>query len=126
MTYKQFFNLLLVSIILFLAPINSEAKSLITDGKGIWINICNYPVNPDMFCEHLKSKGIDTIYLQVSRSNTPAIKDPIKLNKVIAAAHNNDIKVIGWSYVFLKNPLQDAQKFIQTISYKTPSGDSLD
>ncbi len=123
---KLFYILIIILAFTFLQSNMCFAKDPITVGKGIWINIWNYPANPEIYCTYLKSKGIDTIYLQVSRSNTPAIKDPIKLNKVIAAAHNNDIKVIGWSYVFLKNPLQDAQKFIQTISYKTPSGDSLD
>ncbi|MBI3590388.1 MAG: hypothetical protein HY094_03285 [Candidatus Melainabacteria bacterium] len=103
-----------------------HAKKPITVGKGIWINIWNYPNNPDMFCEQLKSKGINTIYLQVSRSNMPAIKDPIKLNQIIKSAHEREIKVIGWTYSFLKDPLSDAEKFIKAAFYKTPSGDSLD
>ena len=126
MIYKQFLNLILVLTVFFLVPINSEAKSPITVGKGIWINIWNYPANPDMYCEHLKSKGIDTIYLQISRSNTPAIKNPTKLNKIIKSAHSRNIKVIGWTYSFLKDPLSDAEKFIQAVNYKTPDGDSLD
>ena len=118
---------LTISFIYILTSIGQAfAKNPITVGKGIWVNIWNYPVNPDMFCEHLKSKGINTIYLQVSRSNMPAIKDPLKLNKIIKSAHDRDIKVIGWSYVFLKNPLSDAQKFLQAIFYKTPDNDSLD
>lgn len=102
------------------------ANAPITVGKGIWINIWNYPVNPDMYCEYLKSKGIDTIYLQISRSNTPAIKDPVKLNKIIKSAHKREIKVIGWTYSFLKDPLADAKKFITGVFYKTPDGDTLD
>ena len=126
MTYKHFFNFLLVLIALFLTQVTSEAKGPITMGKGVWLNIWNYPANPEIFCEQLKAKGIDTIYLQISRSNTPAIKDPVKLNKIISSAHLRNIKVIGWSYSFLKNPISDAQKFIQAVFYKTPTGDSLD
>ena len=117
--------MLFISISFFTVNI-SFAKDPITVGKGIWVNIWNYPVSPDMYCEYLKSKGIDTIYLQISRSNMPAINDPIKLNKIIKSAHSRDIKIIGWSYVFLKNPILDAQKFIQAILFKTPDGDSLD
>jgi len=102
------------------------AKPLITEGKGIWINIWNYPANPDMFCEYLRSKGIDTLYLQISRSNMPAIKHPDKLNQIIHSAHKRKMKVIGWSYTFLKEPLIDALKFIQAALYKTPEGDSID
>ena len=126
MIHKQFFNLILILILLLLIPINSEAKVPITTGKGIWLNIWNYPANPDMFCEQLKSKGIDTIYLQISRSNTPAIKNPIGLNKIIKSAHAREIKVIGWTYSFLKDPQSDAQKFLQAVSYRTPDGDALD
>lgn len=104
----------------------SHAKSPITSGKGIWINIWNYPVNPGIFCAYLNSKGIDTIYLQVSRSNTPAIKHPLKLNQIIETAHGHGIKVIGWGYMFLRDPLQDAEKFINAALHKTPKGESLD
>ena len=126
MKYKQLFNLILAVTISFLIPIHTEAKSPITVGKGIWLNIWNYPVNPEMFCEQLKAKGIDTIYLQISRSNMPAIKNPIGLNKIIKSAHQRNIKVIGWTYSFLKNPISDAQKFSQAVFYRTPDGDSLD
>ena len=101
-------------------------KEPITLGKGIWINIWNYPSNPDMYCEYLKSKGIDTIYLQISRSNTPAIKHPEKLNQIIESAHTREIKVIGWTYSFLKDPISDARKFITAALYKTPKRESLD
>lgn len=103
-----------------------KEKRPITAGKGIWINIWNYPQNPDMFLEQLKSKGIETIYLQISRSNTPAIKHPEKLNQIIFSAHKRNMKVIGWSYLYLHDPLADAQKFIYAAKYKTPDGESLD
>ena len=123
---KYFFYFIFIFLILILLPIESIAKTPITVGKGIWLNIWNYPSSPDIFCEQLKSKSIDTIYLQISRSNTPAIKDPTKLNKIISAAHERNIKVIGWTYSFLRNPISDAGKFIQAVFYKTPAGDSLD
>jgi hypothetical protein len=103
-----------------------EIKTSVTDGKGIWINIWNYPSNPDSYCKYMKSKGIDTIYLQVFRSNTPAIYSREKLDKVLLAAHKNGIKVVGWGYVFLKNPIEDAKKYLVAINYKSKDGESLD
>ncbi len=120
------FLIAVVILLMLTHAAGSHAKQPVTIGKGIWVNIWNYPANPDMFCEYLRSKGINTIYLQISRSNTPSIKDPIKLNKMIKSAHERNIKVIGWTYVFLKEPLSDAQKFIQAVFYRTPEGDSLD
>ena len=126
MTKKSFFNLILFLVILISLPIKSIAKEPITVGKGIWLNIWNYPENPEMFCEQLKSKGIDTIYLQISRSNTPVIKDPVQLNNIIKSAHLRNMKVIGWTYSFLEDPISDAQKFIQAVNYRTPDSDKLD
>ena len=126
MTKKSFLNLLIILVVLISLPLKSIAKEPITVGKGIWLNIWNYPANPEMFCEQLQSKGIDTIYLQISRSNTPAIKEPVQLNKIIKSAHARNMKVIGWTYSFLKDPMSDAQKFIQAVNYKTPEGDNLD
>ena len=131
---KQFINKIQIRpitfliLFLFIFPTSNPcyAAAPITIGKGIWINIWNYPENPEIFCEYLKSKGIDTIYLQISRSNTPAIKDPLKLNKIIHSAHSRNMKVIGWTYSFLKDPISDAKQFVQAVSYKTPDGDSLD
>lgn len=127
MTKEKIKTIFFAAILLLFFNTNSSfAKNLITSGKGIWINIWNYPANPDMYCEYLKSKGINVIYLQIFRSNTPAIKHEQKVNKIIEAAHERDIKVIGWGYVFLKNPLSDAEKFIYGAKHKTPNGESLD
>ena len=118
--------ILILALVVLCSFLPTYAGKLITDGKGMWINIWNYPANPDMFCEYLKSNGIDTIYLQISRSTTPAISNPIKLNQIIKSAHSRNMKVIGWTYSFLKEPLSDAEKFIKAVFYKTPEGDSLD
>ena len=126
MNKKSFLNLTFVLVVLIFLPLQSLAKPPITVGKGIWLNIWNYPANPEIFCEQLKSKGIDTIYLQISRSNTPAIKEPVKLNRIIKSAHERNINVIGWTYSFLKEPISDAHKFIQAVNYRTPDGDKLD
>lgn len=118
---------IILIIVLFLASMNvSHAKELVTSGKGIWVNIWNYPANPDMYCETMKAKGIDTIYLQIARSNTPAIYSPEKLNKILTAAHKRKLKVIGWTYVFLKDPIDDAKKFLKAVLYKSPTGETLD
>lgn len=118
--------LLSISACLLLAFNPAYANKPITFGKGIWVNIWNYPRSPEIFCEYLKSKGIDTIYLQISRSNMPAIKESQKLSHIINAAHKNEIKIIGWNYIFLKNPIEDAKKFLRAIFFKTSNGDSLD
>lgn len=124
--FKFVFLIILISVILNLLSSKSFAKELITDGKGMWVNIFNYPENPDLFCENLRSHGVDTIWLQISRSNTPAIKYPLQINKILKSAHARDMKVIGWSYPYLDDPVTDAHKFIKAAQYTTPDGDMLD
>lgn len=126
LTKQKTIYLLAFLVLTFTFASPSYAKETITSGKGIWINIWNYPNNPDMFLERLRSKGIEKIYLQISRSNTPAIKHPYLLNKILKSAHERNIKVIGWTYPFLQSPLADAQKFIIAAKYKSPEGESLD
>ncbi len=119
------FSISCIALYMFFA-LYAFAVEPVTYGKGIWVNIWNYPENSDMYCEYLKSKGIDTIYLQISRSNTPAIQHPEKLNQLIKSAHSRDMKIIGWTYSFLKNPIEDAKRFLIAAFHKTPDGDSLD
>ncbi len=109
---------------------NSKTKvnRLITDGKGIWVNVWNYPTRATMpkFIAKLKKYNIDTIYLQINRSTTEVFKNQTGLDAVLKAAHENDIKVIGWSYCFLNNVTADADKFIKPALYVSPNGDRLD
>lgn len=124
-TFKASLLLLFLISVLFTTNV-AHSKELITDGKGIWVNIWNYPENPDLYCEYMKSKGVDTIWLQISRSTTAAIVHPKKLNQILKSAHARKIKVIGWTYPYLNKPNSDARKFIYAAKYKTPDGDMLD
>ena len=129
---KKIFRKLQIGMLIFLFLFNTfliptEAKKdLITDGKGIWVNIWNYPENPALYCEYLQEHDINTVYLQISRSNTPAIKHPEKLNEILKEAHKRNIKIIGWTYPFLKDPVADAEKFITAAKYTSPEGERLD
>lgn len=103
-----------------------QGEDLVTNGKGTWVNIWNYPKDTKSFMARLKKYDIDTIYLQINRSNTDVFKHQEGLNKVLKAAHEEDIKVIGWSYCFLKNVNQDVKKFVEPALYKSPDGEMLD
>ena len=51
-TEAKLFRPLILVILLFaqnLINFEAHAKPLITEGKGIWINIWNYPSNPNIF-----------------------------------------------------------------------------
>jgi len=103
-----------------------ELERTITDGKGIWVNIWNYPKNTDSFMARLNKYHIDTIYLQINRSTTPIFYNKTGLDAVLKAAHEHHIKVIGWSYCYLKDIETDTKKFTQPALYRSPDGESLD
>lgn len=107
-----------------------EAKDakikFITEGKGIWINIWNYPKDVNAFIKKLNKYQMDTIYLQINRSTTEAFANKKGLDDLLKAAHASNIKVIGWSYCYLRKVNSDVRKFVEPALYTSPNGDHLD
>ncbi len=98
----------------------------ITQGKGTWVNVWNYPVKVDEFMARLRRFDIDTIYLQVNRSNTAIFMHPDKIDELLRKAHQNDIKVIGWSYCYLNNISGDVDRYVKPALYQTSDGHKFD
>ena len=65
------------------------------------MNLWNYPLDIKAFTDRLDEFDIDTVYLQVNRSTTDVFKNQEKVDKILEACHDEDIKVIGWSYAYL-------------------------
>lgn len=101
-------------------------KNAITSGKGIWVNIWNYPKNVDAFIDRLTDYHIDTVYLQVNRSTTEVFRHQIQIDEILKACKKADIKIIGWSYAYLHDVKADADKFIKPALYVSPEGYSFD
>lgn len=103
-----------------------KISKLITSGKGTWVNLWNYPTDIDKFTTRLKKYDIDTIYLQVNRSTTEVFKNKDAFDELLKKAHEADIKVIGWSYCYLKDIDTDVRKFVKPALYTSPDGHRLD
>ncbi len=101
-------------------------KGSITTGKGIWVNLWNYPLDTKAFTDRLYEFDINTVYLQVNRSTTEIFKNQEKIDEILKACHEEDIKVIGWSYAYLIDIRSDAEKFIKPALYVSPDGESFD
>ncbi|MCH2227265.1 MAG: hypothetical protein MK033_05775 [Candidatus Caenarcaniphilales bacterium] len=101
-------------------------KHAVTAGKGIWVNLWNYPLDLKAFVDRLDEFDIDTVYLQVNRSTTEVFKHQDKIDEILKACHEEDIKVIGWSYAYLIDVKSDANKFIRPALYVSPDGESFD
>ncbi len=99
----------------------------IADGPGIWINIWHYPEGDlDAYSSRMRAHGVRNLFVQTSRSNTEAVKDPAGLGALIEAAHRHNIRVIAWSFAELLNPTADADKMIAAAHFQSPKGERID
>lgn len=99
----------------------------IADGPGIWTNLWNYPQGDlDGYFSDLKRRGIRNLFLQTSRSTTPALKDPKLLGEIIETSHKHGIRVIAWSFAELQEPEADARKMIAAAQFTSVNGQRLD
>ena len=77
----------------------------LADGPGIWVNLWSYPTTDvEAYALKLHNSGIRNVFIQTSRSNTPAIRQPEVLGPLIDACHHYKIRVIAWSFLELGNP----------------------
>jgi len=98
----------------------------IADGAGIWVNMWNYPAQPDSYCLKLYANGIRNIFIQTSRSNTAAICNPEGLSGLLSAAHRYQMRVIAWSFDELTSPDADADRVIAAANFRSDQGEKVD
>lgn len=112
----------------FAATFKDDCAPGAADGAGIWTNLWNYPdtSQAEDYCRNLKEHGIRNLFLQTSRSTTPAIANPEKLAPLIETCHKHGIRVIAWSFAELFDPDSDADKMIQAALFTTPNGEHFD
>jgi hypothetical protein len=103
-----------------------ETEKFVTEGKGVWVNIWNYPKDMTAFTNRLNKFKVDTVYLQINRSTTGVFSNQKGLDAILKAAHQNNIKIIGWSYCYLRNITSDVGKFVEPALYVSPDGEKLD
>lgn len=110
-----------------LAPASAHYPPGISDGAGIWVNLWNYPTKDfEQYAENLYASGVRNLWIQTSRSNTPAISQPNELGQIIEACHKYKIRVIAWSFAELHNTKADADKLIFAARFRSANGDRLD
>lgn len=101
-------------------------KEAVMEGRGVWVNVWNYPKDVEAFMDRLDKFEMDTIYLQVNRSTTDVFKLQKGVDEILKEAHKHDIKVIGWTYCYLRDVNSDVRKFVEPALYVSPDGERLD
>lgn len=103
-----------------------DLKEAVMEGRGVWVNVWNYPQDVNAFMDRLEKFDMDTIYLQVNRSTTDIFKLQDGVDGILKAAHQRDIKVIGWTYCYLRDIPTDVRKFVEPALYVSKDGEKLD
>lgn len=104
----------------------TQAAANLYSGLGVWTSI--YTEVPDSSdIAKFKSAGVKRIYLEVATTSSGFPKEWQKwIDTVVPIAHRAGIKVIGWVYTSLKDPVSDAALIAKVSNYQTPTGDHLD
>ncbi len=99
----------------------------LADGPGVWANVWNYPTGDlDAYLSSLRSYGVRNLFIQTTRVNMPAIAHGPELGALIDACHRHRIRVIGWAYFELHDPVAEADKMLAAARFRSPNGEMLD
>jgi hypothetical protein len=72
-----------------------------------------------------KAAGLTHLYLRLG-SSKGGFYDQAELDKLLPVAHAAGLKVVGWDFVYLTDPADDAARAKSEIDYVTPTGDRID
>ena len=96
-------------------------------GKGMWINHLSRSAggDPARIIAQSKLAGLTHLYVRVG-SSVDGFYAGTDLERLLPTAHAAGIKVIGWDFVYLGDPIGDAARGRTEAAYTTSSGDRLD
>src|SRR5437867_2628060 len=72
-----------------------------------------------------KAVGLTHIYLRLG-SSKKGFYDQDELDQLLPAAHAAGVKVVGWDFPYLDDPVADAVRAKAEIDYTTPTGHRID
>jgi Putative peptidoglycan binding domain len=109
------------------APPARPAKPIIPLGKGMWLYQLSMSEGGDANKVVAKAKkaGLTHLYTRLGSSKKGFYAQD-ELNKLLPVAHAADLKVIGWDFVYLTDPVADALRAKAEIDYTTPDGHRID
>ena len=105
------------------APLPTVAR--IPLGKGMWLHQLSQAGSAAAVVKHAKSVGLTHVYLRVGSSKM-GFYGQDELNRLLPAAHAAGLKVVGWDFPYLFDPVADAERSLAAINYVTPDGHRMD
>ena len=102
-------------------------KTILPLGKGMWLYQLSMSEGGDAtrVVNKAKALGLTHLYTRLGSSKKGFYAQE-ELNKLLPVAHAAGIKVIGWDFVYLTDPIADAVRSKAEIDYLTPDGHKID
>ncbi|HKY76281.1 MAG TPA: peptidoglycan-binding domain-containing protein [Acidimicrobiia bacterium] len=102
-------------------------KPILPLGKGMWLYQLSMSEGGDATKVVNKAKvlGLTHLYTRLGSSKKGFYAQD-ELNELLPVAHAAGIKVIGWDFVYLTDPIADALRSKAEIDYVTPDGHKID
>jgi hypothetical protein len=103
------------------------AKPIVPLGKGMWLYQLSMSEGGDAAKVVAKAKkaGLTHLYTRLGSSKKGFYAQD-ELDKLLPVAHAAGLKVIGWDFVYLTDPVADALRSKAEIDYTTPDGHRID
>jgi peptidoglycan hydrolase-like protein with peptidoglycan-binding domain len=109
------------------AEVAAPPRPIIPLGKGMWLYQLSMSEggNATKVVNKAKALGLTHLYTRLGSSKKGFYAQD-ELNKLLPVAHAAGIKVIGWDFVYLTDPIADAVRSKAEIDYTTPDGHKID
>ncbi len=95
-------------------------------GKGMWVSRPFLPLaNPTRLVEAAKALGLTHLYVDIA-SSRGGFYNQDALAALLPLAHAQGLRIVGWIWPTLADPLADVDLSVQVAQYTTPDGHRLD
>jgi putative peptidoglycan binding protein len=102
-------------------------KAIVPLGKGMWLYQLSMSEGGDAnkVAAKAKAAGLTHLYTRLGSSKKGFYAQD-ELNSLLPVAHAAGLKVVGWDFVYLTDPVADAVRAKSEIDYTTPDGHRID
>lgn len=96
-------------------------------GKGMWTSVWRQSEggNATRLVARARAMGVRQLWVRTGSSRQGFYAAP-ELTALLPRAHAAGIAVIGWDFVYLRDPVADAKRAAQTLAFTAPGGHRLD
>jgi hypothetical protein len=98
-------------------------------GLGTWIDLysASLRADPDRLAAALAGRGVDTLLIETGNFRRRVdIVNPLRLAKIVEAAHARGIAVVAWYLPGLTSRARDLRRARAAINFRTSNGDRFD